>query len=217
MPAANTGGSRTETNRASQEMEQKIRDSVRSLVEFAIKNYGDEKLAALGEFSEVVGWYNDAAEGKLDRSEALATVSNHIIENLIEKIVGYLQQILIGGLEVKAANSKEKMIKKIDLQAAFEYEMTFVKELEGKEVASCKITFNIAGAGKLEGVKIHRISDRTEIDISNFSLPISISITKIRLELLGMPPLPKETLLTRPIPIIEGYPLQFENYSFSFG
>jgi hypothetical protein len=124
---------------------------------------------------------------------------------------------MIGGLEVKAANSKEKMIKKRDLQAAFEYEMTFVKELEEKEVASCKITFNIAGAGKLEGVKIHRISDRIEVDISNFSLPISISISKIRLEILDMSSLPKETLLIRPIPIIEGYPLRLENSSFIFG
>lgn len=81
------------------------------------------------------------------------------------------------------------------------------------------LTFKIAGSGKLEGVKIHHASDRTEIEISKFLVPISISITKIKLEVVGLP-LPRDTLLAEPIPILDGSKrklLQFENYSFNFG
>jgi hypothetical protein len=199
------------------EMERKIRDSVGSIVEFAIKNYGNEKLDTLNQFREVAGWYNEAADGKLSRSEALATVSNHIIEKLIDQVSSYLQKAMINGLGIKLGNSKEKMIEKIEVKIAFEHDMEFAKQLEIKDVASCKVTFEISGSGKLEGVKIHHVSDRTEFEISKFSVPISISITKIKLEVAGLP-LPRDTLLLKPIPILDGSKhkvLQFENYSFN--
>jgi hypothetical protein len=36
------------------------------------------------------------------------------------------------------------------------------------------------------------------------------------LEILNLP-LPEDALLPKAIPIIEGHPIQFENYSFSIG
>lgn len=200
--------------RVSPEMEQKIRDSIESTIEFGIKNYGDKNLDTLEQFREIAGWYNEAADGKLNRSEAMSTIANHIIEKLIDQISRYLQQAMISGLEIKVGNSKEKIIKKIEVKVAFEHEIEFVKGIEMKEVANCKVTCKIAGAGKLEDVKIHRTSAGTEIEISKFSVPISISITKIKLTILGLP-LPKDTLLPKPIPLVKGEPVQFENYSFS--
>jgi len=197
------------------EMNQKMHDSIKTLVEFAMENYGDEKLNELSQFTEVGSWYSDAKEGKLDKNGALAAFSSQIAEKLIETTANSLQQAMIGGLGIKLGNSKEKMIKKMDLKADFEYEMEFVKELESKQIASCKITFKITGSGALDGVKIHHTADVTEIEISVISLPLSISITRIRLEVLNLP-LPKETLLPKPIPIVENRSLQLEGYSFNF-
>jgi len=197
------------------EMNQKMHDSIKTLVEFAMENYGDEKLNELSQFAEVGSWYSDSKEGKLDKNEALAAFSSQIAEKLIETTANSLQQAMIGGLGIKLGNSKEKMIKKMDLKADFEYEMEFVKELESKQIASCKITFKITGSGALDGVKIRHTTDVTEIEISVISLPLSISITKIRLEVLNLP-LPKETLLPKPIPIVENQSLQLEGYSFNF-
>ena len=197
----------------------KLQETLRWVFGFAFQ--GNKAFEQSEPVKAISNWYKETKEYKAERKEdgdnkhaILSSISNRIINELIEHVEPYYKDTIIQniGINTHFIEGGAKMNCNIDFVSIKPF-VKFVKKVDGKETASATFRFQLDSSVYISKLQIHSNSigaGGKSIDIDK--LGVKLELTLLQVVMSSMP----DTSFKRPIKLVSKK-FEIKNISFHLG